>query len=368
MRAVLNTAFKPLGSADDYADADGTAVLSFDQAQEQARVWFQRRAQEDAGNVQTGPYTVAQAIEDYITERERGKRKPLVRTRIVAQAHILPMLGSIDLNKLTHGKLKTWRDELQTAAPRVRSKVGKPQAFRVFDSTDEDAVRARQATANRVLTTLKAALNYALETHHVASNAAWVNVKPFRNVDVPKVRFLTPQEAQSLVTASAPDFALLVQAALLTGCRYGELKAMEVASFDRNNESLFIAKSKNGEARHVLLNAEGVAFFEQLTRGKSSKQHMFVRSNGKPWGDSEQKRPMDAACEATRLEQVTFHILRHTYASQLAMNAAPMKFIADQLGHKSTRITERHYAHLGDAYKRQTIQRTLPSFGFLSAS
>ena len=151
---------------------------------------------------------------------------------------------------------------------------------------------------------------------------------------------------------------------MLTGCRYGELKAMEVSAFDPNNESIFIPKSKNGEARHVLLNAEGTRFFVQLTDGKSSKEHMFLRLNGKTWKDSEQKRPMDAACESAKLDQVTFHILRHTYASQLAMNGAPMKFIADQLGHKSTRITERHYAHLGDEYKRQTIQRTLPDFGF----
>jgi integrase len=357
--------FQPLGVADDHADADGVAVLSFDQAQEQARSWFQRRAHEDAGSVQTGPYTVAQAMEDYITERERVKRKSFARTRTIIAAHILPTLGSLDVNKLTHGKLKTWRDSLQTAAPRLRSKLGKPQAFREFDATDEDAVRARQATANRVLTTLKAALNYAHgETHRIGSNTAWINVKPFRNVDVPKVRFLTPQEAQSLVGACAPDFALLVQAAFLTGCRYGELKAMEVAAFDCNNESMFISKSKNDQARHVLLNAEGVAFFQQLTHGKAAKDRMFLRANGRAWEDSEQKRPMDAACEVAQLEHVTFHILRHTYASQLAMNGAPMKFIADQLGHKSTHITERHYAHLGDAYKRLTIQRTLPSFGF----
>ena len=76
---------------------------------------------------------------------------------------------------------------------------------------------------------------------------------------------------------------------------------------------------------------------------------------------------MDAAKEAADIDKVTFNILRHTYASQLAMNGPPIKFIADQLGHTSTRITERHYAHLGNEYKRKTIHRTLPEFGFAVA-
>ncbi len=42
-------------------------------------------------------------------------------------------------------------------------------------------------------------MNYALESHRVSSNTAWLSVKPFHNVDVPKVRFLTPKEASSEV-------------------------------------------------------------------------------------------------------------------------------------------------------------------------
>jgi integrase len=176
--------------------------------------------------------------------------------------------------------------------------------------------------------------------------------------------YLTPPEVTSLINACALDLRLLVQAALLTGCRYGELKAMFVAAFDGEHSNIFIPQSKNGEARHVLLNAEGRQFFEWLTKRGSPGVLMFLRSNGKAWSDSAQKRPMDAACKKAKLDHVTFHILRHTYASLLAMNGASMRFIADQLGHKTTRITERHYAHLGNEYKRQTIQRTLPKFGF----
>ena len=49
------------------------------------------------------------------------------------------------------------------------------------------------------------------------------------------------------------------------------------------------------------------------------------------------------------------------------MNQTPMRVIADQLGHKDTRITERHYAHLGRAFVRETIRTRLPNFGLIES-
>jgi integrase len=353
----------PLGNANDIAENVG---LSYQQAQDAARAWLSQLTHlETSGASHTGRYTVANAMEDYLLDRERMKRKALYRTRTVVNAHILPTLGNVELSKLTHGRVKTWRDALADAAPRNRTKLGKPQVFREHDSTDADAVRKRQATVNRVLSILKAALNHAHEeTKRVASKAAWETVKPFRKVDVAKVRFMTKAEITALLEQCADDFGSLVRGALLTGCRYGELGRMLVSDFDDDNQTIFIPISKNGDSRHVELNAEGFAFFSRLAKRRHKDELMFLRSNGKQWKQAEQKRPMDIACEAAGIEQVTFHILRHTYASHLAMSLTPMRVIADQLGHKDTRITERHYAHLGRAFVRDTIRANLPSFGF----
>jgi integrase len=334
--------FHSLGMADDTVDADGANVLSFPQAQEAARTWFSALALADAGDLSTGPYSVRQAMDDYLTDRERTKRQRLDRTRGIIRAHILPSLGDIDLSKLKHGKVKAWRNAIAEAPPRLRTRQGAEQAYRDIEANDPDAMRKRQATTNRVLTVLKAALNFAHESRHVSSKSAWEAVKPFRNVDLPKIRFLTPIEVTALTPACEPDFQVLVKAALLTGCRYGELTALCVDAFDSDGKSIFIEKSKNGSARHVALNDEGVAFFSQLTKGKEPSAKMFLHANGKPWKTSEQKRPMDRACSESNVSGVTFHILRHTYASQAVMNGVPIAVIAEQLGHKDTRITERH--------------------------
>src|ERR1039457_1058290 len=138
-----------LGVADDFEDADGIRVLSFDQAQAKAREWASLKAQEDTGEVQAGAFTVAQAMAEYLAHLAKAKRKPQDRTAAIVKAFVLPTLGNIELVKLTHGKVKAWRDALAEAAPRVRTKLGKPQAYR---TVDEGSQRARQATANRILT------------------------------------------------------------------------------------------------------------------------------------------------------------------------------------------------------------------------
>ena len=58
---------------------------------------------------------------------------------------------------------------------------------------------------------------------------------------------------------------------------------MRVEHFDSQQEQVFIAESKNGEARHVELSAEGVALFQALIADRNKGDWMFTRANGKQW-------------------------------------------------------------------------------------
>jgi integrase len=70
---------------------------------------------------------------------------------------------------------------------------------------------------------------------------------------------------------------------------------------------------------------------------------------------------MQRACKrAGIVPAVSFHVLRHTHASILAMRAVPMAVIARQLGHADTRMTERHYAHLAPNYVAEMIRGNFP--------
>ena len=95
----------------------------------------------------------------------------------------------------------------------------------------------------------------------------WRRVKPFENVASARIRYLTIAEGKRLINACDPDFRGLVQAALQTGARYGELGWLKVSDFNPDSGTVAILKSKTGKSRHVVLTEEGAAFFADLCAG-----------------------------------------------------------------------------------------------------
>ncbi len=130
-----------------------------------------------------------------------------------------------------------------------------------------------------------------------------------------------------------------------------------------------IPTSKSGKPRHVVLTDEGRGFFATATAGKAADALVFTRASGEAWGKSHQFRPLREACAAAKIvPAVGFHILRHTYASRLALVGAPMAVIAEQLGHAGTRMTERHYAHITPSYVGDTVRALFSRMGIVPAS
>ncbi|MEJ2377034.1 MAG: tyrosine-type recombinase/integrase, partial [Pseudolabrys sp.] len=251
-----------LGIADDLSDADGLAVLDFWEAQAKSRDRMTARAHAAAGK--TGPITVADAMAAYLEFLENNRRSARdARSRIAV--HILPTLGEVEVDALTADQLRKWHAGLAKAPRAVRAKAGK--ARRLAIRPGEDGARARRASANRTLTTLKAALNRVWRDGKAQSDQAWRSVEPFEAVDAARVRYLTIKEAQRLINACGFEFRPLVQAALQTGARYGELIRLQVHDFNPDAGTLAIRQSKSGKPRHVVLSDEGAALFRQLTAG-----------------------------------------------------------------------------------------------------
>ena len=211
---------------------------------------------------------------------------------------------------------------------------------------------------------LKAALNHAWREGIVPSDDAWRRVPPFKAVDAPVIRYLSEEEVRRLVNACSMDFRDIVRGALLTGCRYGELIALRAADYNGDAGTVTVRESKAGKVRHVVLTDEGRTLFNTLTAGRAREAYIFYRSDGKPWGASHQQRPLAEACARARISPaVSFHILRHSHGSTLAMRGVPMGVIAAQLGHANTRMTEKHYAHLAPSYVADTIRAHFPTLG-----
>ena len=344
---------RSLFDADDQNPANGTSIQDYDQARDHAR--RVAKAINSDQRAALGTVTVSDAMADYMVWY-RENRKAIAETKSTIRTHIKPALGRKRIASLTTKDIRAWHSDLAGAPARTRG-VERP-----FDKDDPEAIRRRRATANRILTVLKAGLNYAFHEGDVVDDTAWRRVKPFPNVEAPRVRFLTISEAKRLVNSSDPDFRPLVRAALLTGARYGELGALRVQDYDEGGPSIYIRDSKSGKPRHVPLTDEGQDFFESHTAGRESDEALFVRADGAPWGKSHQTRPLRDAAAKAKLKDVSFHVLRHTYGSFLAAEGVPLQIIAVALGHADTRTTEKHYAHLLPDHVAATIRAKLPTF------
>jgi integrase len=341
--------------ADDASPADGVRVLSYAQAIERARARASERANEAAG-IAT-PATVASALDAYLDWLEAHGKSLATRNHA---GHIYGPLGDTKLEDLTTDQLNKWLFA-QASAP-ARKRNGEAQC----GNGDDESVRRRRATANRTLTVLKAALNRAFRAGKVTSDAAWRKVSRFEKVDKARVRFLTVDEAQRFIAACDPEFRPLVQAALTTGARYGEVCALLVEDFNADAGTVHVRQSKSGKARHIVLNDEGAAFFAQLCAGRAGHERMFRNPNGQPWRRSNQQQRMAAACKRAGIPSIGFHGLRHTWASLAVMNETPLVVVAKNLGHSNTDMVQKHYGHLAPDYIAKAIRAGAPRFGWKS--
>jgi integrase len=330
---------RAIGRADDHQDADGLHVLDYWQAQGKAREEAEASTSPATPGAKVRPVTVGDAIDRYLAYL-KAEKKTEADARQRLDKHVRPQLGDERVRDLTLVKLTEWRDGL------VRR-----------DEEDPDVERRSKDTANRLLNYLKAALSRLILDHTtgITDDRAWRHLKPFQRVGRPREVHLDADQMNRLRNAAQGAFRDLVTAALLTGCRSGELKAMRVMDYHRPTETVRVRDGKTG-ARDVGLTAEAVAFFDSITAGKHPDALMFARDDGSPWGKDDHIRPMAAAAKTASLPgETVFYSLRHTHASQAIMAGMPPQLLAENMG-TSIAMLENHYAKFFAASRKRHIE------------
>lgn len=345
-----------IGKADDILAPNGDDILSFKEAQ------FKAQALMDTLLKEHPKVTVEYASIHYMKWFQEN-RKSVRETQNTIDAHILPYFGDKLISELTTKDLKAWHQKLATSAARKRSPKFSDQQYSDQPDT-ENQKRSRKATANRILTVFKAILNKAFQDEMVNEDLPWRRVKPFEKVDEAKIRFLTETEANRLINACDPNLRQLVHAALYTGARYNELASLIVINVQLTGRpNIYIQPSKSGKGRHVPLNETGASFFKNALIGKLGGEYVFTKQDNTPWGKNHHVRLLKTACIHAKIEPaVSFHELRHTYASLLAQAGTNLLIISRLLGHADARITSRHYAHLCDQTLSDAVNLMLPNF------
>ena len=183
----------------------------------------------------------------------------------------------------------------------------------------------------------------------------------------PETDYLSPDECELLLSHSDGIVSEMLLMALRTGMRQGELKGLQWASIDWSNRTVLVKHSlcdrekaisapKSNRVRSIPLDPD---LYEILFRRKSSSGYVFTNAKGKPLNHSWLSYHLDKLCEKAGLRRITWHKLRHTFASNLARAGAKVEVIQQLLGH-STIIMTMRYTHVAPSSLRAAIDLLNP--------
>jgi integrase len=206
---------------------------------------------------------------------------------------------------------------------------------------------------NRYQAWLRQVLNISVMKGKLSQNPA-TQLKMFKE---PKgrTRFLIPDEEAKLIKALGPQYGACARFAILTGLRQKEQFGLQWKDVDMERGLLTLMATKSGDVQYAPLNQEAQAFLESLDTWQSSKW-VFPSQNPATHVDpTKVRRKYREAVKRAEIPWVTWHDLRHTFASRLAMRGVPLATIAALLRHSTTSLVKR-YAHLSPGYLKEAVE------------
>ena len=207
------------------------------------------------------------------------------------------------------------------------------------------------ATINRDLANFKHMLAKAVDWGILKDNPGR-RVKPLRVKNV-SLRYLTGDELQRFICAASTYLRPIIVLAVNTGLRKSEILQLRWADIDMSTGYIELLDQKNGERSYVPMNREGRDALRRVPRRLDSP-YIFAKRTGQLPVDF--KYHFYKALRLSGIEPCTFHHLRHTFASHVAMNGVDLTTIKELMRHKSYAMTLR-YAHLSNQHTKHAVDQ-----------
>ena len=257
--------------------------------------------------------------ENYI---EKHRKQP-IQIKQQIDADIIPLLGHKELEKLH---------------PRD-----------ITQALDSIVNRGSPVHANKVLSTLKQAFNYAVSRGDLVSNpASSIRSRDIGGLEKPRERFLTLDEIKILwhfLDSSANKISLTILCAikiiLLTGVRTGEisLAKWDEIDFEQSLWTIPAIHNKNNIIMKIHLSPLCKNLFEQLFQEKNSRHIISNVRSGEPLSDKAIVKAVSRIQERVGIPHWTPHDLRRTFATQLGETLQIDPVVIEKcLGHKMPKI------------------------------
>lgn len=230
--------------------------------------------------------------------------------------------------------------------------------FRLIDGAtvtryreERKALGASPLCVKRELAVASAAVNYC------RSELDWEVMNPFEKrliskadakASKPKKRILTHAETARILLASTPLLRDIVEFALLTGFRQGEILALDRGRIVGDTVIFTPEHQKSGKFGKRALSAPALAIIERQPSGVFVFPRIRKETLGRWWR---------AACKAADVTGATFHDLRKTAGQRMLDAGASMEAVQAQLGHDDVRTTQTWYVSPSLDLARDAVRR-----------
>jgi len=279
--------------------------------------------------------TYKELVEQHYIPWARKEKKSAAADITRLALHLYPVFGHLPLASITPEMVEKLRDSLMESRSR--------------------------ATALQVLALLRKTFNHLsrLGLHALRNPVSCIKLPRLDNACE---RFFTREEMDRFLEAAAqqrnPDLHDAAMLSLHTGLRLGEIKRLMTWDIDLEHGFLTVREDDGKPGGKVPLNADVTAMLTKRLQGLS-EGNIF---NSRGYEDREMSRRFMRLArrlglntgKEDRRHRLTFHSLRHTFASWLAMADVDLYRIQKLTRHKTLAMVQR-YAHLRPSWLRDDV-------------
>lgn len=244
------------------------------------------------------------------------------------------------------------------------------------------STKYNKSTIERTRTVLHSMFKCAEENGLIISNPVKKSVKVHSELESKTSKVLTVEEQKKFVAASLGySNHLLLELALQTGMRVGELTGLKWQDIDFENRYLTVSRTigrhvggsgwvenapkTSSSKRQIPLTDEAIRILkEQKKKSKSFKvldirfsDNVFLTQHGQPYVRSAINKQIRSICRSAGIEEITIHTLRHTFATRCIEAGMKPKILQKILGHSSINMTMDLYVHATEEEKESEMRK-----------
>jgi len=292
--------------------------------------------------------TLAEAIDRYVAEELPKKRGGAMHRNHLSWWRA--KIGAVKLADVTPALVSEHRGKL-AREPYSRAKQSKRSTIK---GREPARFTRAPATVNRYLAALSHLFTVARKEWHWTAHNPVGAVAKF-NEGAGRTRVLSQEERVRLLaeTAKDPQLHAFTVLALATAARAGELWNLQWRDVDLDAGRLHFQVTKNEQPRTAWISGHALRLLiDHAARGKADDGRVFASPTGKRY---RYDKAFSAACRAAKIEDFTFHGLRHCAASLLAREGATEQQLRAIGGWKSNIVSR--YVHLAAADARDVLEK-----------